>query len=96
MPSEYVTVDTGFTESRTRWAVRLRDGRRFTVAIGTFSVTFTDEQRDRFAEAVARAAMPGQAVKHGPGCHCTPCLAEPSYEGRREAGRRDGHRQEAG
>lgn len=35
-------------------------------------------------EAVARVAMPGRVSgkrgNHGPGCGCTPCKAEPSYQ----------------
>lgn len=41
----------------------------------------------RLAEAEARLKAAGVKqevhVKHGPGCGCTPCKAEPSYEARR-------------
>lgn len=54
------------------------------VAVVT-GMRFSGGRRDRFAEAVARAVTPGRVpVKHGPGCRCTPCLAEPSYRARRQ------------
>lgn len=45
---------------------------------------FEGRELENLREAVDRAAMPGQRVKHGPACNCTPCLAEPGYRVRRE------------
>lgn len=45
----------------------------------SLSVVFAPAARDKLRELLDRAAMPGVRVKHGPGCQCTPCLAEPSY-----------------
>lgn len=36
-------------------------------------------QLGELRELLDRAAMPGARVKHGPGCGCTPCKAEPGY-----------------
>ena len=69
-----ITVGHGSTGSGFRWAVHSREGNLILV-LGSMSVAFTGKAREEFAEAVARAVTPGQRVKHGPGCRCTPCKA---------------------
>jgi hypothetical protein len=47
------------------------------------AVSVPPESVAALAELLGRAAMPGQVSgkhgNHGPGCGCTPCLAEPGY-----------------
>jgi hypothetical protein len=81
----YVNAGNDRTPSGISWRVGAW-GDKLYVYVGGTLVSLEGEQRDRFAEAVARAVTPGRVpVKHGPGCRCTPCLAEPGYRARREA-----------
>jgi len=78
----YADVDSGTTRSGVRWRVGAEGGELLVFVDGTLA-RLAGAQRDRFAEAVARAVTPGRVpVKHGPGCRCTPCLAEPGYRAR--------------
>jgi hypothetical protein len=82
---DYLRVDDGTDSRGLGWEVGSL-GPRLIVSLSPLSgwqLDLEDGERDRFAEAVARAVTPARVpVKHGPGCHCTPCLAEPSYRGR--------------
>lgn len=81
--SDYTELAHGTGAYGIRWAVGLDHGALKVEAPG---VILDGAERERFAEAVARAAMPSQVpsrVKHGPWCGCTPCKNEPSYEARR-------------
>jgi hypothetical protein len=48
------------------------------------ALTFTPGGLGDVRGLLDRAAMPGARVNHGPRCGCTPCLAEPSYQARRD------------
>jgi hypothetical protein len=84
----YVNADNDRTPSGISWRVGTW-GDKLYVYVGGALVSLEGEQRDRFAEAVARAVTPGQVNRkrgnHGPGCGCTPCKAEPSYQGHGQA-----------
>jgi hypothetical protein len=129
----YANADNDRTPSGISWRVGSQ-GEALMVYVGGTLVSLEGEQRDRFAEAVARAVTPGQVpaapkvyyaccihcehdgesdpdldderhpnpcregcravtvgqrVKHGPGCQCTPCKAEPSYQAAQAAGTGD-------
>lgn len=72
-------VASGKTTFGGTWAVGT-DEARLLVLVDGFLLAVDGVERDKFAEAVARTAMPGQVSRkrgnHGPGCGCTPCKAE--------------------
>jgi hypothetical protein len=87
-----VTADPslGFALTRQNTHVQLilkADGGVSLVDLRTLAaLDFDAAERDELREMLDRAAMPGQVlVKHGPGCRCTPCKAEPSYRADRAA-----------
>jgi hypothetical protein len=84
----YAPVDSGRDSDGTPWAVAASIPGMI-VSVGSEDVLLKGEQRDRFAEAVARAVTPGQVSRkrgnHGPGCGCTPCKAEWPDEARQAA-----------
>ena len=83
---DYTSITEGRDRRGVAWEVGVLDG-DLLVTIdtpGAWQLDLEGSERDRFAEAVARAATPAVRVKHGPDCRCTPCLAEPSYRDRRE------------
>jgi ferric-dicitrate binding protein FerR (iron transport regulator) len=84
MSSTYREIARGTDRYGTPWQVGTDEG-ALTVTLYGASVDIDGAEKERFAEAVARAVTPGQRVNHGPACNCTPCLAEPSYRARREA-----------
>lgn len=46
----------------------------------SLSAVLAPAARDELRELLDRTAMAGVRVKHGPGCGCTPCKAEPGYQ----------------
>lgn len=77
MSDGYVMVDAGLDSRGDAWEVGMH-GTDFIVTLtpGAWQLAFEDgSERDRFAEAVARAVTPGQAVAEPPDClasHCPP------------------------
>jgi hypothetical protein len=55
---------SGFDSDGTRWALTVtRDGNGLLVSVGFEDAFLYGEQRERFTEAAARTAMPGQGVR---------------------------------
>jgi hypothetical protein len=79
----------GFVATRQRThvqVIRKDDGGVSLVDLRTLAALDLDaENRDALRELLGRDATPGGRVKHGPGCGCTPCKAEPSYRAHGEA-----------
>jgi len=81
----YAELAIGQDAQGSPWGVDATSG-ALIVHVGNCTAVIEGKDRDRFAEAVARAVTPGRVpVKHGPACECTPCLAEPSYRARGQA-----------
>jgi hypothetical protein len=63
----YAPVDSGTDSDGTPWGIAA-SGSGLTVSVGTEDVLLKGGERDRFAEAVARAVTPGQAAGTEDGC----------------------------
>lgn len=77
MASNYLRLADGKDLRGISWEVGVYDSQLIlTLPNGGWQLALEGRERERFAEAVARAVTPGRRVKHGPGCPCTPCKAE--------------------
>jgi hypothetical protein len=61
MASDVTEIDSGRDSDGTPWAIAASDA-GLIASVGTEDVLLKGEQRDRFAEPVARAVTPGQVT----------------------------------